>query len=570
MTYYNTYCFANGRTQLVDDDGNVSDFCEEVKVVQRIFDVTTQCPYVVIEVTQASGRKVPHEFQRSEIVRDPIHILTDLGLSVAPVREYAITITEILFDTELTAPEVERYSRLGFEDSDSGRVFLGSSVLGGVSTNTYLHPEKLEPRGSFEEWRIGVLTHANTSELQLVLAIGASAPVAALLAQFGHLDGAAVYALIGQSSSGKTTALRLMAGIWGRPTIADGVIDTFLDTDAFFFSQLGKKRGFPHFVDETSALPQRDLTTMIYSISLGRERGKCNPDGTPRPRQKWSGSVIFTGENSLFLQTNRNLGLYARMVEFSCAWTASGEVAEDLNRFTSKHYGVAAEPLIRRLLAMPEEELEALFFEAIASLAQELQPKSGVEQRLIKLYAILLVSAVIAGEAWDLSLDLAGIAGIIRSHHLSNEDVLDRYTLVYEHIKRQVTDNWARFPKEEEAKIATSLWGVRSTHQYCSCVWITAEHFQNFLDVAGEHNAKTVLPQLHQRGYVAKFGDRYKRSHTVGSVDTLCYCLLLQPASASTSKSKPKPKPKLPHRLSKPSLLADDEDSSDGGNGCDL
>lgn len=569
MTCFYSYSFSNGRTQIIDEDGNAEDFCEEIKIIQRINDLTANQTSVVVEVTQANGQKLQREFPRSALVREPLAVLADLGLSVANHRDYAISVTEILFDTELSAPTVERHSYLGFRNNASGREFLGRSVLGSNSASTYCEANRLEPKGSFEEWRAGVLHHATTPELQLALVIGASAPIAALLAEKGHLDGAAVYALIGPSSTGKTSSLRLASGLWGKPSTVDGIIDTFIDSDAFFFSQLGRKHGFPHFVDETSALPHRDLTTLIYTISLGRERGICNKDRTPRERHSWSGTVVFTGENSLFLQTNRNQGLFARMVEFSCAWTTSAEAAEGLNRFTSKHYGVAAEPLVRRLLAMPEEELETLFFEATAPLVQEFQPKNGVEHRLIKLYAILLVSAAIASEAWDIPLDLAAIAGIIRSHHMTNEDIRDRYTLVYDHIKRQVTDNWSRFPKEEEAKFATSLWGVRSTHQYRSCVWITAEHFQAFLDAAGEHNTKTTLPQLHQRGYVAKFGDRYKRSHTVGSIDTLCYCLLLQPASAPTPKAKTKPRPNLTHGLSKPELLADTEGPSDGSNGDD-
>ena len=79
-----------------------------------------------------------------------------------------------------------------------------------------------------------------------------------------------------------------------------------------------------------------------------------------------------------------------------------------------------------------------------------------------------------------------------------------------------------------------------------------------FEDAAGEHNLKTVLPQLHQRGYVAKFGDRYKKTPAVGPIDALCYCLLLQTVPVTV----PKRKSSLTRGLSNPDLLVDDEDPS--------
>lgn len=528
MTYFEDYRFKHGRTVVVDEEGNQIDFCQEVRVIRSFFDLETKALFVGIAVKREDGTTLYREYPRSAIVDDPITTLADLGLSVAPVKEYAITISEILFDTERSARKEYRHCCLGFRETKKGRVFLLKDAVGADITSTYCERKLLRSRGSFAKWREGIVAHVgNRVELQLALAIGASAPVAAMLKKLSLLDGAAVFALIGESSSGKSSALKLMASIWGKPSVSDGIIDSFVNTETYFFSQLGQKNGFPHFVDETSAQPGIDLTTLVYNVSLGKERGRCKPDGTPRPRKKWAGTVVFTGENSLFQQTNCNKGLFARLVEFSFPWTADAESAEALARFIADQYGTAAVPLIEKILTMRDGEVEALFDKVLSGLVAQFKPQNGVERRIMCLYAIILISASIASEAWDIPFDLAGILRLLQEHHDDNEAVKDRTLLVCNCIKQQILANWAKFP-ENATKYDASIWGERDKYRQQQCVWIVTEHLHTFLKSAGEHNAKTALSSLYKKGCLAKFGDRFKKPHKIAGVTVDCYCLLLQ------------------------------------------
>lgn len=534
MTFFNDYIFKDGRTLVVDEDGNESDFCEEIRVIKVIYDVDTKELLVGIKLICSDGRPVYEEYPRSAIVDDPITTLTNQGLSVSPVREYAVTISEILFDTERNAKREYRHSHLGFRETKKGRVFLMKNAIGANVSSTYCEPRALRTRGRFPAWREGILKHVGDRvELQLALAIGASAPVAAILKKLSLLDGAAVYALIGESSSGKSSALKLMASVWSKPSVSEGVIDSFVNTEAYFFARLGQKNGFPHFVDETSAQPNMDLTTLVYNISLGQERGRCKPDGTPRPRKKWAGTVVFTGENSLFQQTNCNKGLYARLIELSFPWTADPESAEALVRFVNEQYGTAAIPLMEKVLSMPDRELAELFEDALSGITSQFNPANGVERRIMKLYAIILVSALIASEAWDISFDLGGILRLLREHHDGNDAVRDRTRLVYESVKQQVLANWMKFPASVAEYDAAAIWGEQGKHEQMPCVWIATEHLQEFLENAGEYNVKTALSALNKKGWIAKFGDRYKKQHKIAGTSVDCYCLMLQMASVA-------------------------------------
>ena len=559
MTYFDDYIFKSGRTLVIDEDGEESDFCEEIRVIKLICDIDTKEMSVGIKLTRADGTPVYKEFPRSAIVDDPISTLTDMGLSVAPVREYAVTISEILFDTEKDAKREYRHSCLGFKETKRGRVFLSKNVIGSDIRSTCCEPRALRTRGRFPAWREGILKYVgNRVELQLALAIGASAPVAAILRKLSLLDGAAVYALIGESSSGKSSALKLMASIWGKPSVSDGVIDSFVNTEAYFFAKLGQKNGFPHFVDETSAQPNMDLTTLVYNISLGQERGRCKPDGTPRPRKKWAGTVVFTGESSLFQQTNSNKGLFARLIELTVPWTADAESAEALGRFTSEQYGTAAVPLVEKVLSTPDREIADLFEDALSGIICQFNPANGVERRIMKLYAIILVSALIASEAWDIPFDLEGILQLLKEHHDGNDAVRDRTRLVYESVKQQVLANWAKFPASVSEYDAAAIWGEQGKYEQKPCVWIATDHLREFLENDGEHNVKTALSALHKKGWIAKFGDRFKKQRKLAGASVDCYCLMLQMASAATLRPKPRIiKSKIPE------LMCNDDQEED-------
>lgn len=542
MTYFASYHFQAGRTLVETEDGEICDFCERIEVTKVISMLMSEQVFVGISITRTDGSVCYCEYPRSAIVDNPTSVFANIGLSVSTVREYVITVMEILFETEKTARWETRHTSLGFWSTEGNRAFLYRSVLGGSVASVYYKSKKIAMKGNFTEWRDEIARHGEKRpELMLALAIGASAPVAALLKELSLFDGTAVFALIGESSSGKTTALRTMASIWGRPTISDGVIDSFVSTEAYFFSELGRKKGFPHFVDEVSAQPRMDLTQMMYTISLGRERGRCKPDGTPRDRNEWSGTVVFTGENSMFMQTNRNRGLYARLLEFSFRWTAGAEQAEDLNRFTAKHYGSAAEPLIETILAMSDQEVEELFREVQTGVFEALQPQNGVERRVMDLYSVIVMSAVIAQEAWKMPFDLPAIMGLLKDHHKRNEAVKDRAEIVYESIKQQIMENWDRFPEDATKSYLSSVWGERGKYKQDNCVWITADRFEKFLKCAGEENVKTALEPLHTKGWLVKYGDRYKKPHRMGTMEIKCYCILLENTGPSRQSTRPKP-----------------------------
>ena len=178
--------------------------------------------------------------------------------------------------------------------------------------------------------------------LELALALSVTALVACTLKAKNLLSDLPIWALIGKSSTGKTTALRLMASIWGSPEDFSGMIYDLHATQNAIYALMEQNQGLPILIDETSGVPEWDFSKFLYHLPKGHDKVRCQTNGMLQQTKLFSGAVIFTGEKSLFDQSNKNDGLYARLIEFELPWTDSARHAEELEYACRCYNGTAA------------------------------------------------------------------------------------------------------------------------------------------------------------------------------------------------------------------------------------
>lgn len=345
-----------------------------------------------------------------------------------------------------------------------------------------------------------------------------------------------VFALIGRSSTGKTTALKLMASIYGAPTIRDGIISDFNATQSAFFAQLNQQFGVPSLIDETSSVPEWDFSKLLYNLTTGREKLRCDNQGRLKAPLTYSGCVIFTGERSLFEQSRDNYGLHARLVEFTLPWTDSADHASRLEHGCRGNYGTAVVPLLAWLLRN-RDRLPCAYQQQYAKLAGSIATADGVEDRMLKTYALIMVAAKAMKAALKLPLNIAALRTMLLEQHIlkpyvqNNKAVVDT---VYDQLKQQVLDNISNFPHKDDTRCARQLWGATGIRDERPCVWIADRHFKKFgaeakraAQASGESD-NVILKALHEKHYLAKFyGDRYRKDERLGNIPTKCYCLFL-------------------------------------------
>lgn len=528
--------FQNNRLY-IDCGNGPEDYCEALGITEVRTDIISGEKEVDISVFADTG-EASVTVPRSKLCLDVFPELWGIGLTVPDDKDDKALILKVLFETEADAEKYFVHHKLGFiQENEKNRfddklIFLGDKAVGTDKSSFFYDPLKFRRKGTFKAWREGIKIFIDKRpSLQLALILGVTSPVAALLSRYNAFDGTAVFSLVGASSTGKSSSLKLGASPWGLPAINTGVIDDFRTTKNFFFESLGKKDGFYFGYDESSAQPSWDFTDVVYDIQAGTEKGRCFPDGSPRPRNTWAGSVIITGEKSLFEQTNKNKGLFARLVELTIPWTHDAKEAEDIVSFATSQYGTAYVPLVQKLLETSKEELTSLFFDSLELVISNIKPQSGVERRIARFYALILTTAQIASEAWELEFDFEAILELLKTNHLNNVTLCDPGELLYERLVEQVLENNGKFQSrnKEFDILPSSCWGTFGTRgkNKWPCVWISMDRFSQMVEKAGEPNIALAKTLLFEKGYLVKFGDRFVNMQKLGDIRTKMYCLML-------------------------------------------
>ena len=248
-----------------DDEGT---FCEGFFVSKVYSDLITGDETVEMKLFPTSGKKtLLLEASKLTISQLPSQLLSK-GITFLNNLDTAEMVTAYAIDSKRSAPVFYLYSRYGWFKKGKKHYYLASNLvtIDKVSAKiVHSEREKLNPQGTFEGWRNGVEPFLSRPEVVLALIIGASATMVPLVKEAGLFSDTMIFSLIGISSSFKTTMLKLMASIFGKPEIGDGIINTMLDTSGYFFENLGRKCGFPEFVDDISAASGYDFSNDLYT-----------------------------------------------------------------------------------------------------------------------------------------------------------------------------------------------------------------------------------------------------------------------------------------------------------------
>lgn len=491
------------------------------------------------------------------------------SLSATPVNE--VTLAEILLEQENSLSLETCHSKLGYQVWQDKVYYFGKEEISGTLDSTYVGTQDLSFSGAFCEWQAFVRQELEENPLlALPLAMGVSAPIATRLKLAGGTDETLLWALIGASSTEKTTCLKLSASAWGKPS-GDGIIDNLTGTEKYFFASLASREGYAQYYDEVSAVTW-EFTKAIYTVALSREGGRCNTDGTPKKRKTWSGAVIFTGETSMFHRTNGNGGLHARLVEFDFSWFNDEQEPEKISRFVSQNYGTAWSHLICYLQNITDTELCEKYDSAVMEIRKEIALKggfdektweskkfTGIQSRIIKKLSMLLMSVDIMLIAWDMILDRSKVMEHILSVYEHNASRVDKIDEFYEAFIQHIAKHRNEFPQVCHTGFDISgqskAKGFQDKLKGRNCVWVLEEEFENQLLKHGLDASPNVLRELHRRNMIGYFGDRFRKNYKTGTIKPLCFCFFPDKEPAPPNPTKKKKSKKMSSQLK--SLLED-------------
>lgn len=537
MTYFQAYRLDKTVTYLTNLEGEEYEFCQRIEVTDVYTNILTGDKKVNICITSTQG-SVNVLIDRALLVGDVLSVLCKKGLQVSQVREYVVTVTELLMETEANATQHLFHESLGFHKDVNGKLrFLSAESLGRKNCSRHIDYERYKSKGSYDEWLVAVKPFVdNRPELQVAVLLGLTAPVASILNMMHVMPYMPIYALIGASSTGKTTALRLMCSMWCRPSANNGGIDLLTDTDNYLLGSLALKNGYPHFFDDTSTMPDKDFTKLIYTIASSKERGRCKADGTLRPKRSWSGAAYFTGEQSMLSYNSNLTGRNARIIEFNLPWTADAESAEALNSVCNRYYGTAHEVFVKHVMSKGGKDIKNTFQELLNGLAEKYDVKDGVQRRQVQLLALVLVTLKYAAEVVDFNYDVDAINAILEAAFRENSEPESEAQILYDVLMQKIAVNKSMFPTKNMSKYECfSAWGEDGTYNNSRCYWVLSTKFTEFLAEAGYKDVKYAVKLLQSAGYLIKFVDRFRIKHRIRGVDVMCYALYQNNSASSTT-----------------------------------
>ena len=578
------------RLVLYDEDGNCKgDLCDKIEIPEKKINLLTGDTVSTIVLWNGESAR-SYEIKREDIVPSKImHFLLKKNVNVTTGKDVNEALCNYLIRSDYNAKEEYFHDSIGFEEIDDKLVFLADKVIGVLGDDrdqsVYSNQEETACNGSLQTWLDMVNEEViGKTELELALAIGVSAPLAYLLRKEGAFAEVPVVALVGTSSTGKTSTLRLIASMFGSPHEGVGLVKDMNATKVAFFKDLGRRPGFPLIIDEAMIKRDWNLSDAIYEVSKGIEKATCTSNRNLNVRSTFSGTVVFTSEKSILEDGKITGGKVARLVELTLDWFRDADHARRVSQKINANHGSAVYPLLGHILEKYEEDnlcFNEMFNEELAVLHNDNIITNSIEERLLNTYATIIVAAKVANDALGLALDVEAIKELLVKNHQKNAPVDSQADAFYYYLVEKVILNANNFPAKSDNKLGKKdpyplykMMGERVIDGDKQIIYISQETFKEFAEEKFTNYA-TLVPLLADKGLMRKDQHRhykFKRTLNIGKVP--CYGLIVD--DWDMKPEAPKIDPKFQEKMRKQEewlammakekearmakLLADDDD----------
>lgn len=312
-------------------------------------------------------------------------------------------------ETGMRAQSVER---TGWHELTDGRVAFvqPESVIGAPADQVLFVADSKQARygtrGTLDEWRTHVAARC-VGNSRLVFPV-AAAFAATLLHVTGDESGG--FHFVGGSSTGKTTALRMAASVYGGPSFMHRWRATANAIDALAAQHCDSLL----ILDEMGQVNPKEAGEIAYSLANGQGKARAFKTGTGRPVLTWRVLFLSAGEVGLAIHMQEGgkrarAGQETRLAEIGAdAGKGMGMFehlhgAADGNAFatilgeaTRMFYGHAGPEFVRLLIG--DRPAWSALREEVGALATRLAGTSadGQVQRVARRFALVAVAGELA------------------------------------------------------------------------------------------------------------------------------------------------------------------------------
>lgn len=400
-----------------DEEGRARRVCDALRVTARARDVHGNgWAYVLdFDTPDAKGRRwlMPLAMLAGDGAEYRRELLNQ-GFMVPTDTNRRRWLTEYL-QSRRPAELVRIVDRVGWH----GRTYvLPDETLGGNDDGERIMFQSDAPledtfkqRGTLDQWqeRIGRRCVGNSR-----LVFAASCAFAGPLLHWLGLPDGGVFHLVGDSTSGKTTALRVAASVWG----GREYLQRWRATDNGIEAQAAQHSDGLLVLDELAQLEPRVAGESAYMLANGQGKARAGRSGGARPRLAWRLLVLSAGEIGLAdhmaeVNKRRTAGQELRMIDLPADAGAglglfeaihdaesAGAFALHLSRAGEAIYGTPGRAWLE-WLAPRTEGLTRTMRERMDAIAADIVPEAaaGQVQRVGRRFALVAAAGELASEA---------------------------------------------------------------------------------------------------------------------------------------------------------------------------
>jgi len=404
----------------------------------------------------------------------------------------------------------------GFVYGRHGQISTGVSFVG-ADAGEQQAAESIAQAGEIETWGHAISKIADHPYVMAAIYGSLAAPLLEILkAPSFAID------LSYQTSSGKTTALRVAASVWGNP---DERAQTSM-IRSWGGTQIGIERiasimnGLPLILDDTKRARvyagKSTATSALYTITNGAADLRGSKAGL-RMMRHWRTVLLSTGETRI-VDASKDGGTAARAL---CLWgapfggtsSALGGKIELLNSALLDNYGHAGPAFVQWLVAH-QSQWDAWRIQ-VSNLQQDIIRQApdgdhGVVARMAGYLAVLDITSRLAHCALEFDWRLPVFVPALLSAITRGASEADRAKGALEHVVTWAATHRSRFWNIEHASDEPPLgwagrWDDDSLAGRCEYLGVTRQILDELLTKAG-YDAIAAINLWRDRGWLAQSG----------------------------------------------------------------
>ncbi|MBO3063754.1 DUF927 domain-containing protein [Mammaliicoccus fleurettii] len=301
-----------------------------------------------------------------------------------------------------------------------------------------------------------------------------------------------------KTSTGKTTALRVAASIWGTERLINEWNTTPIDLER----KASILNSFPSMYDDTRKAKPYLLSDVVYQFSGGKSKGRGNVQSVDVVKT-WNNILLSTGETSIVEYGNEKAGVSARVITLQDKPFNDDVNIRALYAGIESNYGHLGLAFINQYSKQKASYKDS--FKAYEGIYIDKAGENEVMQRVARYFAVLMV----AGEI------LNDIAGFEHDHYKNVDTAFHRMLDTNKTLdkSRELLEGLL----EELDASRNSITGAGYGEVYSN--ELKAIFHKDYLCVLSKpmkdylgNELRTIIKEWEERGYLVTDADRVQKS----------------------------------------------------------